>query len=245
MGDKMSPPANAIQVERFLASASCKPASIINTDDNTIVLDLSRGSLALGEPLADIDVDHFSVLVDKAMADAGTRFAYGRYAEDRELYNNDHFDSDAAAESRSIHMGVDVFCTAGTPVFAPLDGTLEIMANNTRELDYGPMLILRHAADDSRFYTLYGHLSLESITSRTHGEPIRAGEQIATVGSPPTNGNWPPHLHFQLILDLLEYGKDFPGVAYPAEKAYWLKLSPSPERFFPDCDPAELNCELR
>ena len=77
-------------------------------------------------------------------------------------------------------------------------------------------------------------MELNSITSLKQGQSIRAGEVIARVGSPPENGNWPPHLHFQLIIDLLNLGTDFPGVALLSEKDIWLTLSPCPGMFFPN-----------
>jgi murein DD-endopeptidase MepM/ murein hydrolase activator NlpD len=222
--------------------ASPTTAPIIKTDGKAIVLDLSRGSRTLGEDLAGINIDRFSELANDAMSRAGTAYAFGRYGEDREIYSNEHFDSDESGESRSIHMGIDVFCVAGTPVAAPLDATIEIIANNTQELDYGPMLILKHGTGKKCFFSLYGHLNLDSISHLEIDQFVSAGEQIAAVGSPPENGNWPPHLHFQLILDLQNLGRNFPGVAYPSQADHWLRLSPSPAAFFPECDPAQLNC---
>jgi murein DD-endopeptidase MepM/ murein hydrolase activator NlpD len=122
-----------------------------------------------------------------------------------------------------------------TPVFAPLDGKVELLANNARELDYGPMLVLAHAGDDGEaYFTLYGHLGLEVLDSLEAGQGLNAGDRIATVGTPLHNGNWPPHLHFQVILDLVDLGVDFPGVASKSEQEYWRALSPSPAAFFPE-----------
>jgi murein DD-endopeptidase MepM/ murein hydrolase activator NlpD len=211
-------------------------APVIRTDGKAIVLDLSIGSRLQGQALVDLDVEQFGRLIDDTMADAATGFAFGRYAEPRDLYNNDHFTGGNVAESRTVHMGIDLFCVAGTPVFAPLAGKVELLANNARELDYGPMLVLAHEDHKGEpFFTLYGHLGLEVLDTRKAGQLINAGEQIATVGAPPYNGNWPPHLHFQLILDLKDLGVDFPGVARESEQEYWLGLSPSPAAFFPEC----------
>ena len=216
-------------------------APVIRTDGNAIVLDLSIGSRLRGEAVANLDVDQLGRLIDETMADAGTGFAFGRYAEPRDLYNNDHFASDSAAENRTVHMGIDLFCVAGTPVFAPLDGQVELLANNARKLDYGPMVVLRHEGDsDEPFFTLYGHLGMAVLDRLQAGQGINAGEQIATIGSPPQNGDWPPHLHFQLILDLMDLGVDFPGVACKSQQEYWLGLSPSPAAFFPECAPQAL-----
>ena len=216
-------------------------SSIIKTDGRAIVLDLSTGAKLFGQDIAGLDVAGLSTLINRKMADAGTGFSFGRYAEPRELYKNDNFASENSAESRTIHMGIDLFCDAGTPVFTPLDATIEFAANNARDLDYGPLLILRHESEPARnFFTLYGHLGMDSLDRVSEGDTVSAGQQIATVGSPPGNGNWPPHLHFQLINDLLGLGVDFPGVALKSEQDYWLGLSPSPASFFPECNAASL-----
>jgi len=212
---------------------------MIRIDTQTIVLDLSIGSEALGQRLTNLTVERFGQLVDQVMVAAGTEFAFGRWGEPRELYSSELFDNDAGerVEPRVVHMGIDVFCKAGTPVYAPLDGRIHIKANNKAELDYGPMLVLEHeTTNDEVFYSLYGHLSLAGVSHVDEGQTVSAGERIATVGSPPENGNWPPHLHFQLILDLLDLGADFPGVSLHSEQDKWLELSPFPAMFFPECD---------
>jgi murein DD-endopeptidase MepM/ murein hydrolase activator NlpD len=215
-------------------------AAIIETDGRAIVLDLSTGAALNGRPLAGLGVAELTAEIEQAMADADTGFAVGRWGEPRELYANDNFADARTGEMRTIHMGIDLFCRAGTPIHAPLDGVVECVAVNDAELDYGPLLILRHAERGAGFFTLYGHLSDDTPGRVTVGQVIRAGERIAAVGRPPGNGNWPPHLHFQLIRDLLGLGADFPGVAPRSERDYWLDLSPSPARFFAAMDPAVL-----
>jgi len=210
--------------------------AIIRTDGRAVVLDLSSGATLCGEEVAGRDVADLSTLINRTMSAAGTGFAFGRYAEPRELYNNDNFSSDESAENRTIHMGIDLFCTAATPVYAPLDATVEYVANNEGELDYGPLVILRHNDPGGDYFSLYGHLGVDVFDRLASGQSVAVGEQIATVGTPPTNGNWPPHLHFQLIKDLLDLGVSFPGVARKSQQAYWLGLSPSPAAFFPEID---------
>lgn len=218
-------------------------APVIETDGKAIVLDLSTGSRLRGIPLYGLDVVTFGKLIDESMAEAGTGFAFGRYGEPRELYDNEHFRQ--SGEPRTVHLGIDLFCKAGTPIRAPLDGQVEFTANNARELDYGPMLVLRHEdAGASPFFTLYGHLGSGVLDGLEAGQAVRAGQPIASVGSPPGNGNWPPHLHFQLILDLRGLGADFPGVAAASEQAAWFGLSPSPAPFFPEYDARRLEYEV-
>lgn len=229
----------------YLRSPRLMEHPVITTDGKAIVLDLSTGSRLRGRQINSLGLEEFSTLIDEDMREAGTAFAFGRYAEPRELYSNANFASEETGESRTVHMGLDLFCAADTPVNAPFDGTVELLSNNARELDYGPMIVLRHATDTGQvFYTLYGHLSLDTLESIQQGQEVRAGEQIATVGAPPHNGKWPPHLHLQVILDLMGLDADFPGVACAGRQDYWLTLSPSPAAFFPQYDAKSLECPL-
>lgn len=228
-------------VREWLQGDTFSSEEIIEIEDQPIVLDLSEGSQALGEPLESLSLQRFSKLIDAAMQAASTRLAFGRWAEPRALYKSELFETEQG-ERRSIHLGVDLFCPVGTPVRAPLDAVIEIVANNQGELDYGPLVILRHTSPQGKaFFTLYGHLGSECLRTLRAGMPLVAGESFATVGSPPENGNWPPHLHFQLVLDLLDLGRNFPGVAAPSQRERWLGLSPNPAVFFPGLTAAELD----
>lgn len=228
----------------YLAAENLDTAKVIETDGNAVVLDLGAGSQMYGQALKGLDVDSLAALVDRAMADAGTEFAFGRYGERRDLYHTENFagGDQKTGERRDVHMGIDLFCRAGTDVCSPLDGVVEIVANNTAELDYGPMLMVRHRiGNGASFFILYGHLSLSSVRGVNVGDRPSAGDKIAEVGTPPENGNWPPHLHIQVICDLLDLGTDFPGVTCKSQLGMWLSLSPSPAVFFPEVDPQLLN----
>ncbi|SVC09355.1 uncharacterized protein METZ01_LOCUS262209 [marine metagenome] len=209
-------------------------ATIIQTDGNAIVMDLSMGAKLCGQAISGLGVAGLATLINRAMSVAGTNFAFGRWAEPRGFYSNKDFSINGSDEMRTIHLGLDIFCASGTPVYSPLEATVVEIGNNQRELDYGPVVILEHDVGSNNFYTLYGHLSLDTFNKVTLGQVIHAGEQISSVGEPPMNGNWPPHLHFQVINDLLGLGVNFPGVASKSEQKYWLDLSPSPAGFFPE-----------
>ena len=231
-GDEIVEHADALT--RFLNSSACAPEPMLSLDEQTIVLDLSRGSEDLGEPLTGLTVERMSRLIERRLEDAGTRFAFGRWGERRELYVSDLFVVNDESPMRDVHLGVDVFCASGSLIHAPLAGHVHVCANNARDLDYGPLIVLRHETPcGSPFFSLYGHLELSSVARWEVGQPVAAGAPLAAVGTPPENGNWPPHLHFQLILNLLGEGRDFPGVALYEERAAWLALSPLPARFFP------------
>ena len=53
-------------------------------------------------------------------------------------------------------------------------------------------------------------------------------QQIATIGNKNENGQWPSHLHFQVITDMLHHKGDFPGVASVSEQKYYLTLCLDP-----------------
>jgi 4-aminobutyrate aminotransferase-like enzyme/Ser/Thr protein kinase RdoA (MazF antagonist) len=146
--------------------------------------------------------------------------AIGRYNEARTFYTEPMF------EGRTIHLGLDFFAPPGTPVFAPFDGFVFAVANNRKRLDYGPVMILQHET----FFTLYGHLAEIALAV---GTEVKAGQEIARVGDRPENGDWPPHLHYQVIRDLLDMGCDFPGVANPDMREVFTALSPDPAPWIP------------
>jgi 4-aminobutyrate aminotransferase-like enzyme len=166
------------------------------------------------------------------MAEAGARIGIGRYDEARLAYVTELFRraDNWSDENRTVHLGIDVFAGAGAPVFAPLDGTVHSVANNAGAGDYGPTIVLEHvvAGGAVRFFTLYGHLSPASLDGMVPGRRVAAGERIAWLGDPAVNGGWPPHLHFQVIVDMLGREGEFPGVAAPAERDVWLGLCPDP-----------------
>jgi 4-aminobutyrate aminotransferase-like enzyme/Ser/Thr protein kinase RdoA (MazF antagonist) len=168
-----------------------------------------------------------------AMRERGATVGFGGYGEARVVYAAPAFADSTAApgERRTVHLGIDLFAPAGTPVHAPLDGVVRAAHNNAAWLDYGPVIILEHATDGGiPFFTLYGHLSVDSLRGMDAGRRIAKGERIASFGTPDVNGGWTPHLHFQLITDLLDLGIDFPGVARPSQRSVWLSFCPDPAR---------------
>jgi 4-aminobutyrate aminotransferase-like enzyme len=174
----------------------------------------------------------------------GADVGFGGYGEPRMVYAAPAFGDPTAApgERRTVHLGIDLFAPAGTPVHAPLEGVVFAAANNARWLDYGPVIVLEHATPGGvSFFTLYGHLSVDSLDGMHAGRPIAKGERIARFGTPDVNGGWTPHLHFQLVTDLLDRGTDYPGVGRPSQRELWLAFCPDPARLLgipPEAEPA-------
>ncbi|HEX4682750.1 MAG TPA: aminotransferase class III-fold pyridoxal phosphate-dependent enzyme [Gemmatimonadaceae bacterium] len=220
------------RIVEYLRRTSCAP--VLGFDmrsEPTIVLDLGIASPMLSGDARENAEPVLTRKIFGLMADADVRVSIGQYDEPRLLYVAPEFaiGPRPTDEHRTIHIGLDLFAVAGTPVYAPLDGAVHAFHDNATMLDYGPVIILRHATDDgAQFFTLYGHLSRESLAGLETGRRVAAGDQIATIGTPDVNVGWTPHLHLQIIVDLLDLGSDFPGVARPTQRRVWTALSPDP-----------------
>ncbi|MBI4143760.1 peptidoglycan DD-metalloendopeptidase family protein [Candidatus Woesearchaeota archaeon] len=172
--------------------------------------------------LSDANVfdSHVKSMIKKNNAVVGI----GKYAEDRVIYQR----SALFGNERTIHLGVDIILPAGTAVHSPFDGVVHSFDDNKGFGDYGPTIILQHEIDGFVFFTLYGHLSRESLISIAEGQRIVKSQIIGEIGSKEINGQWFEHLHFQIILDMLNKKGDFPGVCCKDEKDKWLRLCPDP-----------------
>jgi 4-aminobutyrate aminotransferase-like enzyme/Ser/Thr protein kinase RdoA (MazF antagonist) len=221
-------------IERLLRANADSLTSILETDLRRTpckVFDLSVGSTFLGADPVCAETSALTERVFGEMKRAGVRVGVGRYDEARMLYTSPLFGAtdDPTEERRTIHLGIDLFVEPGTRLHAPLDGAVHALANNTAALDYGPVVILRHeTSDGDEFFTLYGHLTRDTLGSLKVGQRVARGEAFARVGSTNENGGWTPHVHFQIILDLLDLDADFPGVAYASQRSVWTSLSPDP-----------------
>ena len=202
-------------------------ATVVNGSAPPVTLDLSVGSpLIDGDPGQNTEPS-LTARIASVMRDAAATMGIGRYGEPRLLYSTALFDS--GGERRTIHLGVDLFADAGTAVHAPLHGVVVAAANNAAPLDYGPVVIIEHrTGEGDTFYTLYGHLSLDALTECPVGRVVEAGERLAAIGGAAVNGGWTPHLHFQVMVDLLDAGTDFPGVCRASQWPVWTALSPDP-----------------
>ena len=133
------------------------------------------------------------------------------------------------AEPRRLHLGIDIWGKPNTALMSPLDGIVHSFAFNNNFGDYGATLILSHYLDGCSFHSLYGHLSLNSIKNLREGQNVKKGDVIGEFGIPMENGQWPPHLHFQIITDMGEWRGDYPGVCKFSEREMYLNNCPDPD----------------
>ena len=156
-------------------------------------------------------------------------YGLGSYGEKRSVYATDQFADSASPERRTLHLGIDVFAPAMTPVHAPLPGKVAFLTYNADPLDYGHTLILEHEADGIRFHTLYGHLAGTLPMLLATGDEVAAGQVIAHLGDWHENGGWAAHFHFQIMADMLEQtGGNFFGVGHESLWDVWQSVCPDP-----------------
>ena len=190
--------------------------------DNVYQIDLTENNIDL-HSIDLTDTVIFNEYVFRKINEANAVCAIGGYLENRYIYRrSEHFQQ--TQEPRSIHLGVDIWAKAGTPVYAPTKAKVHSFANNDNFGDYGPTIILEHNLEGKTLYMLYGHLNLECLENLYEGKIIEEGEQIAEFGDFPINGNWPPHLHFQVMTDMLGKKGDFPGVCEPSKQGYYSEI---------------------
>ena len=200
-------------------------------------LDLSVSSKWIGHFNDFNDLELFEYKIIKLQSENTSKIIAGGYLEPRPLYTSTAFDKigNNGRESRTIHLGIDFWLPNETPVHALIDGEVVVSYNNFGNKQYGGLIILKHEVEDFTFYTLYGHLSMESVSNKEKGDKIKQRECLGYLGKKNENGNWVPHLHFQVTLSLLNYEIDFPGVAFHNQMEVWKSICPNPNFLFKAC----------
>ncbi len=114
---------------------------------------------------------------------------------------------DAIDEAATVHLGADVFAAAGTPVVAPVGGTLR------REPD--GVVVEADGFD----------LRLDGLRAEApDGATVTPGDRVGTVAADPPDG-LPPRVHVQAVL---VWGLAAPHRSVPSLAAGWLALCPDP-----------------
>ena len=213
-------------LEKILKKSKFSPV-IDGEPADYVWIDISEAN----EELAKFDItnaSHLSEYINLFLKENNAKIAIVGYNEARNIYKRSETFNSSDLEERFIHLGVDLWTKAYTAVSAPLKGKVHSFGNNLGVGNYGPTIILEHNLKGEKFYTLYGHLTKDSIEDLIVGEAIDKGEMFAAIGNFPTNGDYPPHLHFQLIKDVKGMKGDFPGVTSKAKQIEDLANCPDP-----------------
>jgi murein DD-endopeptidase MepM/ murein hydrolase activator NlpD len=214
-------------------------SSILNALPPTKVIDASinlsqyvRLDLSVtNREFADIKpetAEDFENYISNYLKKNNAKVAFGGYIEGRFLYKRSTIFKDDSKPERNIHIGLDLWAEEGTSVLAALDGKVHSFKNNVGLGDYGPTIILEHEVQKKKFYTLYGHLSLESIENLKVGDNFKKGDKIATLGNASVNGDYAPHVHFQIIHNIEDYWGDYPGVCNTKDLNFYIENCPDP-----------------
>lgn len=190
-------------------------------------IDLSVSNLDLSQ----IDMKNpksFEKYIENHLSKNNAKVAFGGYNEERNLYKQNSLFYDEQTDERNIHIGMDLWINAGTSVLAVLDGIVYGFDFNTGVGNYGPTIILKHTIESQTFFSLYGHLSIESIQNLTLGNFFKQGQTLGTLGESSVNGGYSPHLHFQIIKNIGKNCSDYPGVCSKKNLDYYLENCPDP-----------------
>ena len=99
-------------------------------------------------------------------------------------------------EDYRLHLGIDVAASAGSPVYAVADGTVE-------SVEFHPMMgqtvVIVHK---DGYKSVYQNMQTAVPSEITAGAEVKAGAQIGTVGDTALiEISDEPHLHFELYKD--------------------------------------------
>ncbi len=197
------------------------------TVENTLKLDFT----ASNERLKSVnlsDTAEFDRYVFAQLSDKNRKYGIGGYLENRAIYSRSEVFATDQADFRNIHLGVDIWTTAGAPVYVPFSGKVHSFQDNAGFGNYGPTIILEHEIEGKKLHSLYGHLFRKDLEKLEIGQIFQAGDLLCHVGPFPENGDWPPHLHFQLMWELGGNWGDYPGVAAEKDLDFYRENCPDP-----------------
>ncbi|QOG00911.1 peptidoglycan DD-metalloendopeptidase family protein [Flavobacterium sp. MDT1-60] len=206
------------------------PTKIIDSSidfSQYIPLDLSITNKELMDSKPE-NATEFEIFISNYLKNNNGEVAFGGYIEGRTLYKRSTIFKNESIPERNIHIGLDLWTKVDTSVLAALDGKVHSFKNNIGLGDYGPTIILEHEIENEKFYTLYGHLSLESIKDLSVGKQFKKGEKIGTLGNAAVNGDYAPHVHFQIIQNIEDYWGDYPGVCNSNDLNFYIQNCPDP-----------------
>ncbi|MCL7763884.1 peptidoglycan DD-metalloendopeptidase family protein [Polaribacter sp. Z014] len=203
-------------IDSNIAIESYVPIAISSKNNDLLSFDISSSTA-------------WEKYLETFLAKNNAKVAFGGYLEKRNIYDrSDYFKNQSKEKQRNIHLGIDLWCKENTKVLAALDGKIHSFNFNNNYGDYGPTIILKHQLENEIFYTLYGHLSLASIENIMIGDTVLQGNCIGYLGDSSVNGEYAPHLHFQIIRNLEDNYGDYPGVSSEENIEFYINNCPNP-----------------
>ncbi|RZM12651.1 MAG: peptidase M23, partial [Pedobacter sp.] len=124
------------------------------TTDRLHPFDFTAANLELTDDILS-NTDRFTEWVGQTLDKFQCKYGIGGYNEHRTIYaRSAHFD--IAEEPRRLHLGVDIWGPAGTPVYNFYDAEVHSFQFNDHYGDYGATIILKYRIGGLTFHALYG-----------------------------------------------------------------------------------------
>ncbi|MFI0404450.1 aminotransferase class III-fold pyridoxal phosphate-dependent enzyme [Actinomadura sp. 3N508] len=187
-------------------------SAVSPVDGSLVAIDLSASS-AIYDDADPRDHDALRTAAGTEILRQRPGVPVGRYGEPRFLAPRRRR-STGPDEPANVHLGIDLFAGAGTPVRAPLPGRVEAS-------DLG-LVVLHEPADGVRFRTLYTGLT----DPPPAGREVSAGERIGEIA--PGGTALPPHVRVQVAVAPLGGWTGVPAAVPHSESAMWQGLFPDP-----------------
>lgn len=125
-----------------------------------------------------------------------------------------------ASEPETIHLGVDVVTSAGSPVCAPVGGTL------VRASDGSVRLVTGHGFDLVIHGLAAGSVAADSLaTGLESGTEVAAGARVGEVAPVAPDAPIPSHVHLQLVRSDVPSA---PSHVRPSLASAWSVICPDP-----------------
>ncbi|HIG21214.1 phosphotransferase, partial [Henriciella sp.] len=101
-----------------------------SAESEVSVLDLSVSSTLMPQDVESLTTLDLTKLLFDQLDSQGAEIGVGQYLEPRIVYGSEQFGAvdNLELERRTVHLGIDLFATDGTPVVSPLGGTVHCVA---------------------------------------------------------------------------------------------------------------------
>lgn len=195
-----------------LALAPAPASALTVTVDGASVSDagqaldaVTKAADSIKENGATISAGDYKIVYDPRALDAPLAAAFapaqssdwvapqrGRTADGRTVVTpaSGHFTSGFGPRWGTMHRGIDIANSLGTPIYSVMDGTV-IAAGPAQ--GFGNWVVVKH---DGGEVSVYGHMSQYDVSV---GQRVKAGQKIASIGSEGQSTG--PHLHFEIKPD--------------------------------------------
>ncbi|MEZ5004089.1 MAG: peptidoglycan DD-metalloendopeptidase family protein [Chitinophagales bacterium] len=136
---------------------------------------------------------------EQQMNQANTNWAISEFGENRETLFRLLGYPQMVEEERFFHLGIDVWLPQTTILLSPFSGKVVESIYETRQGDYGGMLVVEYNVNGQLFYVVFGHLDKYSMVKE--GTKMMMGESVGRVGGVDSNGGYFLHTHLQVLTE--------------------------------------------